>query len=227
VVDQTVRFQPKARERIMGWIHRLVREDDDVRVYSLSGLSLQAGSALELHDRLTHLLSDRELDAHVSSLFRDGVKDCRKREIEDARNRIEGTARHLLANPVDDRVPSEIVEFFSRLSLADDGAGQRTTIVILSDMMENSRSLYSFYPPHNLDPPKLRGFLDRLSANGTLGYLRNARVYVIGAATVQEHGRVLSWQERGNLERFWREWFDASHADMRMWEETYPTRDPD
>jgi hypothetical protein len=228
VVDRTVVFQPAARDRVMKWVHQLIRGDDDVRVYSLSGLWLDEGSALEMHERLKHPLSDQELDENVSTLFRKNARACREGEIAGVRGRLEGEVRQLLSTPVDDRIPSEIVEFFAHLSVADDtAADRRSVIVLLSDMMENSKSFYSFYSPGCLEAPRLRKYLDRLTANGAIGHMHNAKVFVIGAATVPAHGKRLTLPERRNLEQFWHEWFDDSRADLRMWDETYPTREPD
>ena len=227
VVDRTVVFQPAAREKVMRWVHQLIRGDDDVRVYSLSGLALDAGSALEMRERLEHSLSEDELDENVSTLMRKTAKTCREREIGAVRKRIEGTVRNLLSTPVDDSVPSEIVEFLSHLSVDGDDAPGRSVVVLLSDMMENSKSFYSFYSPRCLEANSLRKYLDRLTANGTVGHMHAARVFVIGAATVPARGKHLTLPERRNLEQFWHEWFDDSRADLRMWDETYPTREPD
>lgn len=215
VVDQTTPLTTDLRQGALRSAVRFIRPGDNVLIYQFSAY---------MADNYTRLPFEGRMEPSIQGEARDEIGMDSLRKLDKCLDQQQIYFARLFSAKFDGSVgrpevaigKSEIM--FSLRQIADDLAkrpASRRVVLLVSDLLENS-DFGSFYARNALRAIDPAAELAKAQAHRLFADLKGAHVYVLGAGLVPAHGKegYRSGAAIDALQRFWRGYFEQSHATL-------------
>lgn len=209
-VDQTTPLDPALKASALDQVNHLIAPGTAFTVASFSAFS---------QGRFTTVQSSGTVELPVPHQQRGEVSvpklkkldGCLKQQSAFGKRKAVSAVTAALAGASSDLAKSDVLASLKQLSTRASGSKAKDRIVlIISDMLEHS-STTSFYSKKTLKKLDPKAELQKVAGAGLIGDFGNARVYVIGAASLPGDG-YRGEAELASLEAFWRAWLKRSKA---------------
>jgi hypothetical protein len=207
-VDQTTPLDPALKANVLEQVGQLITPGTAFTVASFSAFS---------QGRFTTVQSSGMVELPVPSQQRGELSVPKLKKLDACLAQQGGFGKRkavkavgaALAGASNDLAKSDVLASLKQLSARAAGSRAKDRIVlIVSDMLEHS-STTSFYSKKTLKKLDPKVELDKAKDGGLVGNFENARVFVIGAASLPGDG-YRGEAELASLEAFWRAWIKQS-----------------
>lgn len=218
LIDQTTLLDDELKESVKENIYRFLSPGTAFTVAQFSAFSQGQYMHIDNAGTIEATITSESVRDNISEKKLRTFDECMTGQFKYAQKLVLSSASRAMEGATDSLARSDIIASLRELSeRVRQSPAKEKVVFVVSDMLENS-SITSFYAHNNVRKVNPAKELRAATAANMIGNFGGARVYVLGAGIISEHGAkhgiYRDPKTMEDLREFWSEYFNRSNAKL-------------